>query len=261
MGFYLLLTLNSLVLLYRVCRPGKAIQKISFFSLFLFFVLTLAMDPWLKKTWGWLSILADTALVTSLMWLVGEPFLDWKEKRKNKKRIFSLLKDGKGPIFELVAACRMLAGSQQGALIAIERKGSLDDLIRGGVLMEARIRRETIYSIFTPPGALHDGGMIIRGDRIAAAGVIFPLSKRLDLPTELGTRHRAALGLSEATDAIAITVSEETGKISLADHGSLFYDVKFERLAEMLETALKNRLAKRKEKRAAGQLVPEPAFR
>ncbi|MBI4367936.1 MAG: DNA integrity scanning protein DisA nucleotide-binding domain protein, partial [Candidatus Omnitrophica bacterium] len=104
--------------------------------------------------------------------------------------------------------------------------------------------REIIFSVFTPPGALHDGGMVIQGDRVVASGVLFPLSNRSDLPTELGTRHRAALGLSEATDALAIIISEETGKISLADNGSLLYDVKTERLAEMLEKALKNRLVK-----------------
>src|SRR3989338_7907686 len=119
----------------------------------------------------------------------------------------------------MVNAGRILSQTRQGALIAIEREESLEGWIQAGVGLDAKIRRETIYSIFTPPGALHDGGMIIRGDRIAASGVVFPLSETRDLPTELGTRHRAALGLSEKTDALAITISEETGKISLADHG------------------------------------------
>lgn len=261
MGFYFLLILTSALLLYRVLRPGKAMEKISLFSLFLFLLLTLAMDPWIKKNWDWLSILEELAVGTSLVWLAGEPVLDWMEKRKRRRRIFSLLRNGRGPIFEIVSACRMLVQAKHGGLIAIERKNPLDPWIQSGVPLDARIRKETIYSIFTPPGALHDGGMIIRGERIAACGVVFPLSKRLDLPTELGTRHRAALGLSEATDALAITISEETGKISLADSGSLLYDVKIERLPEFLETALRNRLVKRKEKRPAGQLVPEPAFR
>ena len=140
----------------------------------------------------------------------------------------------------------MLSEAKQGGLIAIQRKDSLEPWTQSGIPMEARIRKETIFSVFTPPGALHDGGMLIQNERISAAGVLFPLSKRLDLPTELGTRHRAGLGLSESTDALTIIVSEETGKISLADRGSLLYDVKLERLAEMLETALRKRLVRSK---------------
>ena len=223
-------------------------ERLVFVSLALFFLLTLAMHPWIEKTAGWLSWLEKLALGVSLLWLASGPIVEWVEKRKERKGARALLQNGKGHFSEIISACRMLSHIKQGALIAIERKIPLTQWIQSGVPLDAEIRKETLYSIFTPPGALHDGGMIIRGERIAACGVIFPLSQRLDLPTELGTRHRAALGLSEATDALAITISEETGKISLADGGSLFYDVKIERLPEMLETALRKRLVKRKRK-------------
>ena len=248
MGTYFLFSLVFGFLTYRLFRPGKVQEKFLILSLLFFLLLTFALHPWVAKSYDWLSLVEELALGTLLLWLVAEPWALWLEKRRREKRAFFLLQNGKGSLSEIVTACRMLTERHLGGLIAIERKDSLDTWIQSGVPLDARIRRETICSVFTPPGALHDGGMIIRGDRIAACGVVFPLSKRLDLPTELGTRHRAALGLSEATDALAMIVSEETGKISLADQGSLFYDVKTERLPEFLEKALKNQLARRKKK-------------
>lgn len=236
------------LLIFRALRPGRFSEKLLLLSFFLFTLLTLALHPWVARSYSWLSVVESLSLVTLLVWLVGDPWALWLEKRRREKRAFYLLQNGKGSLSEIVTAARLLSERKQGGLIAMERKDPLDSWIQSGIPLDAKIRRETIYSVFTPPGALHDGGMIIRGDRIAACGVVFPLSKRLDLPTELGTRHRAALGLSEATDALAIVVSEETGKISLADQGSLFYDVKIERLPEFLEKALRNQLTRRKKK-------------
>lgn len=248
MGTYFLFFIVSGFLTYRLFRPGKLQEKFLILSLVSFLLLTFALHPWVAKTYGWLSVIESLGLATLLLWLVAEPWGFWLEKRRREKRAFFLLQNGKGSLSEIVTAARMLSERKQGGLIAIERKDSLDTWIQSGIPLDAKIRRETISSVFTPPGALHDGGMIIRGDRIAACGVVFPLSKRLDLPTELGTRHRAALGISETTDALAIVISEETAKISLADQGSLFYDVKAERLPEFLEKALKNQLVRRKKK-------------
>lgn len=159
-----------------------------------------------------------------------------------------LLRNGGGLLSEIISACQTLSESRLGALIAIERKIPLEEWIRSGIPLDAKIRKETICSLFTPPGILHDGGMILRGDRIAAASVVFPLTRRSDLPTQFGTRHRAALGLSEATDALVIAVSEETGKISLAECGFLFYDIPMEDFSQVLEKAIKNRLARGRKK-------------
>jgi len=248
MEFYLLFAANSGLLLYRAFLSKKAVERLLLVSWFLFFLFMLGVHPWVAKSWPGLGVLELAALTTSFLWLATFSIFERIEKRNRRGGAY-LLQNGKAALFEIVLACRTFSQIKQGALIAIERKDPLAHWIRSGVPLDAKIRKETIYSVFTPPGALHDGGMIIRGERIAACGVVFPLSKRMDLPTELGTRHRAALGISESSDALAITISEETGKISLADNGSLFYDVKLERLSEMLENALRNRLVKIKKKK------------
>ena len=240
MLFYILFTLNLGLALFRFFRSNKWGEKTVLGSLCLFLALTFAMHPWISGTSWMLSLLEKTAIFLNLFWLAGGPFFFWLEQKK-RARTF--------PLSEIVAACRMLSEARQGALIAVQRKDSLAKWVRSAVAMEARIRKEIIFSVFTPPGALHDGGMIIEGDRIAASGAVFPLTGRNDIPTELGTRHRAGLGISEALDALAIIVSEETGKISLADRGALLYDVKIEKLPEILGACLKNRAPRRRAKK------------
>ncbi len=122
---------------------------------------------------------------------------------------------------EVVKASSYLANRYIGALIAIERNQTLSDYIEIGMRVDALVSRELIISIFNPSSPLHDGGIIIVGNRIISAGSFFPLTTDPDLERELGTRHRAALGLSSETDAIIIVVSEETGIISLAMGGEI----------------------------------------
>lgn len=122
---------------------------------------------------------------------------------------------------EVVKAASYLANRHIGALIAIERGNSLSDFIEIGMRIDALVSRELIISIFNPTSPLHDGGIIIVGNRIVSAGSFFPLVTDPDLERELGTRHRAALGLTAETDAVVITVSEETGTISLATGGEI----------------------------------------
>ncbi len=248
MANYVLFGSVLLLIFLRLFRPRKALDRLLLVAFFLLVLLALAAHPWLVRGSHWLDLLEKVALGTCLVWLATEPVLGWLEKRRYARNAF-LLRNGKGGLPEIVAACRTLSEDRFGALIAIQRKDSLDRVLRSGVVLDAKIKKETICSLFLPPGALHDGGMVIRGERIASCGVLFPLSKRTDLPTELGTRHRAAIGLSEATDALTITVSEETGKISLADRGSLFYDVKIDKLPKLLEEALRNRLVRQKKSR------------
>jgi len=261
MVFYALFVLNLSLLFHRFWGSKKWGERTVLVSLLLFLVLTLAMHPWIWKSSRVLSILEKAVLLVNLFWLAGSPFFSWLEKKRREGHFFQMLRNGKGPLWEILSACRMLSESHEGALIAIQRKDSLAKWIEAAVLLEARVRKEIIFSVFTPPGALHDGGMIIQGDRIAASGAVFPLSQRQDLPRDLGTRHRAALGISEATDALAIVVSEETGKISFADRGTLLYDVKPERLAEMFESALKNHRVRRKENRIERSPLLVPASR
>ncbi len=122
---------------------------------------------------------------------------------------------------EIVKAASYMANRRIGALIAIERNNSLTDFIEIGMRIDALVSRELIISIFNPSSPLHDGGIIIVGNRIVSAGSFFPLATDPDLERELGTRHRAAIGLSLETDALVIVVSEETGNISLAAGGEI----------------------------------------
>ncbi len=117
---------------------------------------------------------------------------------------------------EIVRAAVSLSNRKIGALIVIERETSLKDFIEVGTPLEAKVSRELLLSIFHPTSPIHDGAVIIKGNRVAAAGCFLPITLSSELSKALGTRHRAALGLTEETDAVAIVVSEETGFISLA---------------------------------------------
>lgn len=262
-----ILIFTGLVLLgVRFFSSEKGRDKILALAVAFFLFFALAVHSWGANALpAGIKLLEFLTLQLTALWLVSDAVLTWGERHKERKKSLSLLRNGKGPLSEIIAASQMLAQNRKGALIAIEKKAPLEEWTHSGVPLDGKIRRETIFSVFTSPGALHDGGMIIRGDRIAACGVVFPLSKRLDLPTELGTRHRAALGLSEVTDALVLVVSEETGKISLADQGRLLYDVKPEKLPELLERLLRSRKLLRQQKkelrRPAGELQAEPAFR
>jgi diadenylate cyclase len=138
----------------------------------------------------------------------------------------------------LLRALSRLSKERIGALIAIEREASLSDLIENGITIDAELNSYLIESIFYPKSALHDGGVVVRDDRIVAASCLFPLSQDPDLDKRFGTRHRAALGLAENTDALVLVVSEETGKISTASGGKLDFDLTLEQLEERLHEAL-----------------------
>jgi diadenylate cyclase len=135
---------------------------------------------------------------------------------------------------ETVKAVAAMSSRKTGALIAIERRNSLKPYADTGTSMDSEISSEILRTIFSPYTPLHDGAVIVRNERIVAAGCILPLSDTPGLSKDLGTRHRAAVGLSEETDAIVIIVSEETGTISLAVHGNLARGETAESLKEKL---------------------------
>lgn len=137
-------------------------------------------------------------------------------------------------IMQTVEACRVMSSEHVGALIAFERQNSLEQVGKTGTIVDASVSQELIRNIFFPKAALHDGAMIIRNDRIVAAGCVLPLSENRQLSTDLGTRHRAGVGLSESSDAFVIIVSEETGTISVADGGMLKRHLAPETLEKML---------------------------
>jgi len=123
---------------------------------------------------------------------------------------------------ELVGGTRQLSRDRSGALLAVEREVGLNDVVQTGRQMDSLVSSDLLRTIFYPGTPLHDLATVIRGDRIVAAGCLLPLTERRDVRGMLGTRHRAALGLSETTDAVVIVVSEETGGISLAVDGKLY---------------------------------------
>lgn len=122
---------------------------------------------------------------------------------------------------EIVAAVKEAARRQMGMLLAIEREVGLREFVESGTPINAEVTRELLSAIFQPPGALHDGAVIIQGNRLAGAGCILPVSQSAALSKMLGTRHRAAVGITEVSDAWAVCVSEETGDVSFAHDGKL----------------------------------------
>ena len=141
-------------------------------------------------------------------------------------------------INEIVKACVEMGKVRTGALIVIECKQPLGEFERTGIDVDALVSSQLLINIFEHNTPLHDGAVIVRGNRVASATCYLPLSDNLNLDKNLGTRHRAGLGISEATDAVTVIVSEETGKISLAYKGSLERNLDGERLKERLEMAL-----------------------
>ena len=142
---------------------------------------------------------------------------------------------GSAPLNELALAVQALASKRIGALIAIERKDNLAAWADTGIPLDARFSYDLMLNIFIPGTPLHDGAVVLRGDTVVAASCFLPLTTRHRLSSELGTRHRAAIGLTEETDALVIVVSEETGTISLAVEEQL--------LRPLDETTLRNALA------------------
>jgi diadenylate cyclase len=135
----------------------------------------------------------------------------------------------------------MLASQRTGAIIAIERDIGLRNYIEGGIPLDATTTYDLLQSIFQPRSPLHDGAVIIQGDRIAAAACFLPLTVNPAVSRDLGTRHRAAIGLTEESDAAAVVVSEQTGRISLALDGRMERDLDADRLRERLRTLVPHR--------------------
>ena len=152
-----------------------------------------------------------------------------KDKGKDKKEV-------KETIMPIVMSCMNLSKGKVGALIVLERTVPLDDIVRTGDMIDATINQRLIENIFFKNSPLHDGAMIICNHRIKAAGCILPVSHDLDIPKELGLRHRAALGMSQESDALCVIVSEETGTISTAHNGVFHLRLSAEELeAELTE--------------------------
>ena len=140
----------------------------------------------------------------------------------------------KEDIYKIVIAATELSKSKTGALIVIERDIKIQDIIAGGIPLNADVSPQLLVNIFEPKTPLHDGAVVISGNKIAAAACVLPLADDKDIAKELGTRHRAAIGISKEADSIVVVVSEETGKISVAKDGTLIADVREDVLKKIL---------------------------
>lgn len=137
-------------------------------------------------------------------------------------------------VYEIINAVDYLKKNRIGSLIVIERDNSLQDYIERSKKLYADITSDLLIAIFFPNNPLHDGGVIIQGDKITSAGAVFPTSDSLKISKRLGTRHRAALGISEEMDCLALVVSEETGRISIAIGGELYYNLTIDEFKLMI---------------------------
>ena len=153
-------------------------------------------------------------------------------------QIFNTAHEQREAIEVIIRTAERLSEVRIGALLAIEQTVQLHDVVENSTPVDCEATPEMLETIFFPNNAIHDGGVIIKGDRIAYAGCIFPLTPRQDLAKSMGTRHRAAIGLSEETDAIIVCVSEETGFISYAYKGSFVRGVSPENLRDFLSSVL-----------------------
>jgi diadenylate cyclase len=195
----------------------------------------------LGESFGRLRFLYDTmiAALAFLLVVVFQPELRQAMVRLGQARLFGRTNPRTIRIADAVAeAVGFLSKSQFGALIAIERNIGLGGLVEGGVMLDAALSARLLQSIFWPNNPLHDLGVVIRGDRVAAANVQFPLAEQGLVPSELGSRHRAGVGITFESDCLVVIVSEESGRISLAENGKLHIDIPRGDIREELLKAL-----------------------
>ena len=226
-GFNLALAILDIsllsVVIYRLLlliRGTRAVQM--FIGLLTIIVLSILAD--------WLSLGGLNWLIANLktVWVIAFLILFQPELRRGlsqigQSRLFARFLAGTrfAVLGEVVKAVEEMSEERIGGLIVLERNSGLRNFVETGTRLDAMVTSELLLTIFTPHTTLHDGAVIVRGDRVVAAGCILPLSQNPRLSQSLGTRHRAALGLVEETDAVVIVVSEETGGISIAADGKL----------------------------------------
>ncbi len=152
--------------------------------------------------------------------------------------LFNTAREQREYVEEIIQTVDRLAPSKIGALVALEQNQQLAEAVEGGIIVDCELTPDMMETIFFPNNAIHDGGVIVRDGRILKAACIFPLTQRQDLPKSVGTRHRAAIGLSEETDAVCVVVSEESGAISYAHRGAFVKGVTIEDLRAYLTSVI-----------------------
>src|SRR5881296_2089166 len=197
-------------------------------------VVTTALD---LRVLLWLLTKSLTGLAIAVL-VIFQPELRRMLAELGNLPLFTSATETRENIEVIIQTAERLADVKIGALVAIEQSIQLDEVVESGVVVDCDATPEMLETIFFPNNAIHDGGVILKGDRIAYAACIFTLTQRQELNKSLGTRHRAAIGLSEETDAVVVVVSEETGAVSHAYKGHLVRGVTSEELRSFLTSVL-----------------------
>jgi diadenylate cyclase len=230
--------------LYRVfllMRGTRAVQLVK--GIVILFVAGI-VARWLKLTTVvFILNYAQMALIVAVP-VVFQPELRRALEQLGRGRLFAPASSLPEPeldkvVDEIALACDVLARNKIGAIIVIERETGLKDIAETGTQIDGLVSSSFLINLFVPNAPLHDGAVILRGNRVVAAGCFLPLSENPDLGRELGTRHRAAVGMTEHSDALVVVVSEETGSISLASGGKLMRRLDDATLKEMLKTRIR----------------------
>lgn len=223
-------------LFYRLFAMIKGTRASQMFVGLIFIVVASIVAQWFRlNALNWIVGSLKTVWVI-LFVVIFQPELRALLTHIGQNRLLrALIRVGDGGVLkEILGAVEDMSKERRGALIVVERDMGLRNFIETGTKMDAAVTKELLETIFTPHSPLHDGAVVIRGDQIAAAGCILPLSQTAGLSPMLGTRHRAALGLAEETDACVFVVSEETGAISIAHKGELKWNLDEGRLRSEL---------------------------
>jgi diadenylate cyclase len=244
-------------LFYRLMILVRGTRAAQMFFGLVALVLLAVLAEWLQlSVLGWLVDSLRTVWVIAFI-IIFQPEMRKALSQITENRLFNrfVRVTEFGYLSDLQNALERMSRKGLGALLVIERNVGLRNYVETGTKIEANVSAELLETIFTPPSPLHDGATIIRGNEVLAAGCILPLSSNPALEKALGTRHRAAVGLSEETDAIVIVVSEETRQISIAEGGQLDRDLKISELKGRLAGLLNVPPPKKADARER----PEPA--
>ena len=214
------------VVLYKLYGMIKDTRAVTLLKGLLVILVAALLSNWLHLNALYWLLGKTLTVVTVALPVVFQPELRRALEHIGRGRLFTKQsrmdeEEMKNLFRELAKAAANLSKTRTGALIVMERETGLNDYMETGIRIDGLVSSELLLNCFIPNTPLHDGALILRGNRVMAAGCLLPLTERPDLDKELGTRHRAALGLSEQSDAVVIVVSEETGLISLAIGGGL----------------------------------------
>lgn len=224
-------------LIYKMIQLVRGTRAVQLLKGIFLIVITWALSTWLNLyTLKWLmNQMFSFGMVTIL--IIFQPELRRALEQIGRGKLFARTvndHDVSQQVNEVIKAVNYMARRKIGALIVFERKSGLNEYIESGIKMESSMSSELLINIFIPNTPLHDGAVIVRESQIMAAACYLPLSENPFISKELGTRHRAGIGISEVCDAISVIVSEETGQVSLAINGQIVRDIKEESLISKL---------------------------